>query len=166
MINNKFKILFFLFLSIFFINSYSIANEEFNFDVTEVEIKEDGNKFYGKKGGIATTPDGLYIEGEEFDYDKLSNILIITGKIKFDDKNDNFQIFSDKATYLKNNERVITEGNSRAVNDVDKIYLEADEFDYNKLSNIIIINGKVKFDDKTEKIQIFSDKALIQKIKK
>ena len=49
MINNKFKILFFLFLSIFFINSYSIANEEFNFDVTEVEIKEDGNKFYGKK---------------------------------------------------------------------------------------------------------------------
>ena len=106
-----------------------------------MEIKEDGNKFYGKKGGIATTPDGLYIEGEEFDYDKLSNILIITGKIKFDDKNDNFQIFSDKATYLKNNERVITEGNSRAVNDVDKIYLEADEFDYNKLSNILIING-------------------------
>ncbi len=165
MINNKFKILVFLFLSISLINTYSIANEEFNFDVTEVEIKEDGNRFYGKKGGIATTPDGLYIEGEEFDYDKLSNILIITGKIKFDDKNDNFQIFSDKATYLKNNERVITEGNSRAVNDVDKIYLEADEFDYNKLSNILIINGKVKFDDKTEKIQIFSDKATYSKNK-
>ena len=81
--NNKLKKIFYLFLSIFLINSYSIANEEFNFDVTEVEIKENGNKFYGKNGGIATTPDGLYIEGEEFDYDKPSNILIIKGKIKF-----------------------------------------------------------------------------------
>jgi LPS-assembly protein len=157
--NNKLKIFFYLFLSFFLIYSYSIANEEFNFDVTEVEIKEDGNRFFGKKGGIATTPEGLYIEGQEFDYDKQSNILIVTGKIKFDDKKDNFQIFSDKATYKKNNERVFTEGNSRAINDIDKIYLEADQFDYNKLSNILIVNGKVKFDDKSQEIQIFSDKA-------
>ena len=45
--NNQFKILFFIFL-ICFNNSYSIT-EDFNFNVTEVEILENGNKFYGKK---------------------------------------------------------------------------------------------------------------------
>ena len=163
--NNQFKILFFLFFLICFSNSYSIANEDFNFDVTEVEILENGNKFYGKKGGIATTPDGLFIKGNEFEYDKISNILIVKGKIKFDDERDNFKIFTDKATYIKNNERIYTQGNSKAVNDIDKIYLEADEFDYDKLSNILIAKGKVKFDDKFKKIQIFSNKVTYSKNK-
>ena len=163
--NNQFKILFFSFFLICFSNSYSIANEDFNFDVTEVEILENGNKFYGKKGGIATTPDGLFIRGDEFEYDKISNILIVREKIKFEDEKDNFKIFTDKATYIKNKERIYTEGNSRAVNDVDNIYLEADEFDYDKLSNILTAKGKVKFDDKSEKIQIFSDKVTYSKNK-
>ena len=38
--------------------------------------------------------------------------------------------------------------------------MEADEFNYDKLSNIFRVKGKVKFDDKSEKIQIFSDKGI------
>ena len=39
-----------------------------------------------KKGGTATTDQGLKIKAEEFEYDKLLNILIVTGNIKFDDE--------------------------------------------------------------------------------
>ena len=51
------------------------ANEQFNFDVTEVEILEKGNKFIGKKRGIITTQDNIEIEADQFEYDKISNIL-------------------------------------------------------------------------------------------
>ena len=42
---------FLFFLLIFYISfsSSSLSGEQFSFDVTEVEIKEDGNIFIGKK---------------------------------------------------------------------------------------------------------------------
>ena len=83
-----------------------IANEQFNFNVTEIEIKENGNKFFGKKGGVATTDDGLLIEAKEFEYDKILNILIANKKVKFNDEKKNFLIFTDRATYLKNEEKL------------------------------------------------------------
>ena len=44
--NKKFK----LFITIFYLVSFDLqASEVFNFDVTEVEILENGNKFKGKK---------------------------------------------------------------------------------------------------------------------
>ena len=58
----------------FVIIPISISYEQFNFDVTEVEIKEDGNRFLGKKRGTATTNDGVLINADEFDYDKIKNI--------------------------------------------------------------------------------------------
>ena len=66
-------ILFFsILLSLFSVN----ANEQFNFDVTEIEVTNDGNTFKGYKGGTATTQEGLKISAEEFEYDKILNILI------------------------------------------------------------------------------------------
>ena len=92
------------------------ANEQFNFNVTEVEIQENGNKFLEKKEA-ATTDQGLKIKAEEFEYDKLLNILIVTGNIKFDDEVNKIKIYSNKATYLKNKEKVFTEGNSKAIDE-------------------------------------------------
>ena len=43
---NKF---FVLIVIINLISSVLFANEQFNFNVTEVEIQENGNKFFGKK---------------------------------------------------------------------------------------------------------------------
>ena len=46
---NKFNILFFLIILIFSVNDNAKAGEEFNFDITEIEILENGNLFKGKK---------------------------------------------------------------------------------------------------------------------
>jgi LPS-assembly protein len=77
----------------FIIIPISISYEQFNFDVTEVEIKEDGNRFLGKKRGTATTNDGVLINADEFDYDKIKNILKIDGNIEFIDTKKNKNIF-------------------------------------------------------------------------
>ena len=65
MINKLLYIFLILILNI--ITSSSIyAAEVFNFDVTEVEIIEEGNKFLGKNGGTATSNDGIVIKANNF----------------------------------------------------------------------------------------------------
>ena len=128
-------------LSLITINS-SIAVEIFNFDVTEIEIKENGNKFIGKKGGIAKTNDGTSIKAENFNYDKINNILIATGNVEIIDQDDEITIFSDKITYLKNKEIIYTEKNSKAIN--INFEIDADQFRYNKTTNVLNANGTVK----------------------
>ena len=111
--NNLIKFLLLSLLGIIFFN-FSNAEEQFKFNVTELEITDNGNLIVGSKNGKAETNDGYEIFGENFFFNKLTNILNVSGNIKFINKKDNFVIYADKATYLKNEEH-FTEGNSRAI---------------------------------------------------
>ena len=88
-----------LFLLLISINVY--ASEQFNFDVTEVEILENGNKFVGKKRGTISTDNGIIIKANEFIYEKKINVLNAYGDVKIFDKINNYEIYSDKITYKK-----------------------------------------------------------------
>ena len=79
---NKSKIILIIFITFFFLFKFFIASEIFNFDVKEVEIKENGNKFIGKKGGVAKSIDGTIIKAENFDYNKDKNILIASDNVQ------------------------------------------------------------------------------------
>ena len=139
----------------FFLISATLSAEIFNFDVTEVKILEEGNKFIGKKEGIATSEDGTTIKANEFEYDKSKNILIAVGNVYVHNKKDKIKIFSQKVTYYKNKELIITEGQSKATD--DEIIIEAHKFNFNKITNILSANGDVKIDDTIENYKIFAD---------
>ena len=62
--NLKFFLIFF-FINLLFIPS-SYSNEIFNFDVSEIEVTENGNKIKGLNRGVITTKDGLIIEADTF----------------------------------------------------------------------------------------------------
>ena len=149
---NKFKILIF----ILFIFQFNIlqAQDQFNFDVTEIEIKENGNKFFGLKRGTITTDSGLVINADKFIYDKILNILDAQGNVKIIDKFNNYTIYTNKITYLKNDEIIFTKGDSKAVN--DNTVILAQEFKYLKKTNLLIAKNKVTIDDPDEDIVIFS----------
>ena len=156
MINKLLYIFLILILNI--MTSSSIyAAEVFNFDVTEVEIIEEGNKFLGKNGGTATSNDGTVIKANNFEYDKLRNILIAIGDVEIDDKKENIIITSQKVTYFKNKEFIFSEGKSKAIN--EGIIIDADNFEYNKFTNIINANGNVKIDNKDENYLIYTNNA-------
>ena len=123
MINKLLYILLILILNI--MTSFSTnAAEIFNFDVTEIEIIEEGNKFLGKNGGTATSDDGTVIKANNFEYDKLKNILIAIGDVEINDKKENIIITSQKVTYFKNKEFIFSEGKSQAIN--EGIIIDAD----------------------------------------
>jgi LPS-assembly protein len=154
---NNLIIVYIIFIFNFALIQNSVSFEQFNFDVTEVEIKEDGNRFLGRKKGTATSDNGMLINADEFDYNKIKNILKINGNIEFIDTQKKIRIYSDSGTYLKQEEKIFTEGNSKGI-DQDGTVITAHSFAYDKNSNIIIANGNVKIVNIKKDYIIFAKK--------
>ena len=91
--NNFFKIILIIFIYFPFLQAN--GSDEFNFDITEVQILEKGNKFIGSKRGIITSSDGIVIDADRFEYDKIKNILKADGKVKITDKINQYTILTE-----------------------------------------------------------------------
>ena len=84
-------------LIIFFSCTYfdlALSQEQFNFDVTEIEILNKGNVYKGSKRGVITTENGIIIKADTFTYNKITNILDAEGQVKVEDVVNNYVIFS------------------------------------------------------------------------
>ena len=152
---NKFKSYIFIFIIFFLVFKSANANEPFIFDVTEIEILENGNQIKGYKGGTATSQDGSTISAENFYYNKLTNILETFGDVKYFDKTKNIVITADKAIYLKNEEKIFTTGNSKAVNENNTI--TASSLEYNKINNIFKAKKDAIVNDLKKDTTIYAD---------
>ena len=158
---NKLNYIFLIFIFNYVINFNAYGADIFNFDVTELEIIEEGNKFIGKNGGIVTSEDGTVIKAKNFEYDKIKNILIAFGNVEIIDEKKDIIIKSQKVTYLKDNEFVFTDGKSKAIS--EGVVIDADNFEYNKLNNIINANGNVVIDNIEENYLIYANDATYYK---
>ena len=110
---NKFYILVLLTFLNFFLVEKTAAEEQFNFDITEIEILENGDLFKGNKRGTITSNNGIVIDADYFEYKKSLNQLKAKGNVKIIDTTKNYEIISDSILYLKNEEIIKTSGNSR-----------------------------------------------------
>ena len=151
---NKFILIIFFLINIFFSN-FVWGNDQFNFDVTEIEITENGNKYKGIKGGKITTDNGIILRAKEFEYNKYLNILEARGNVDLIDKVNNVTIKTNLAIYLKNEEKILTKGKSIATQ--KNIRITAENFEYNKILNIINANQNVKVIDEEKEYVIFAD---------
>ncbi len=153
--NNFIKIISLFFFLLFFSKAHGV--EQFNFDVTEVEILENGNKFIGTKRGTITTDDNIIIDADQFEYDKKLNILNASGNVKINDNINKQIINTDKIVYKKNENVIFTEGNSEAVSLSDNIEIFAHYFEYKRIENILIAKKDVLIENKVENYIIISD---------
>ena len=122
------KIFLLLIFSLTSINAYGV--NEFNFDVSEIEITDDGNIFKGLKKGQVQSNDGLILNANSFKYNKKLNILEASGNVEIKDTTKNYNINSNKIIYFKNEEKIITEGNSKGFNLENGIEINAEVFEY------------------------------------
>jgi LPS-assembly protein len=120
--------------------------DPFNFDITEVEILDNGNIIKGLKKGTVETNDGITITANNFFYNKLTNILTADGNVEIIDPSQDLKIFSDNAIYQKNNEIIITNKNSKAIYGVGK-FIYADTFKLFRKDNILNAKDDVKIED-------------------
>jgi len=152
---NKFKSSIFIFILFFLTCENANTNEPFVFDITEIEILKNGNQIKGYKGGTATSQDGSTITANNFYYNKLTNILETFGNVKYFDKTKNIVITADKAIYLKNEEKVFTTGNSKAINENNTI--TASSLEYDKKNNIFKAKKDAIVNDSKKDTTIYAD---------
>ncbi|MBD1152660.1 LPS-assembly protein LptD [Pelagibacterales bacterium SAG-MED22] len=149
-------------LNFLIIISFNVSSsEQFNFDVTEVEILDNGKKFRGVKRGTITSENGIIINADKFVYYKITNILNAEGNVEILDNINDYKIYSDDVTYFKNEEKFITKSNSKAIN--KELILTADEFEYNKNLNIIKATNNVEFKDKIKNIILRGEDVTYEK---
>ena len=80
------------------------------------------------------------------------------GKVKIEDTTNNYVIYSNKATYQRNDEIVYTEGNSKAIDSENREISE--KITYKKIPNTFEAEGKVKIEDTTNNYVIYSKKLI------
>ena len=162
---NKLKLYFFtIIISLFYISPI-FSTDQFNFDVTEIEIIEEGNKFIGKNRGIITTDNNVKIEANEFIYDKSLNTLKLIGNIIIDDIDQDFKIFSEDAIYYKGQEIFVSNKASKFIKSDENIRIKADKFIYEKLTNTLRLEDNVLIEDLNKKAKIFSESVVYYKDK-
>ncbi len=151
--NKIYSLLIIFILCISFITRLN-AEEIFIFNVTELQITEEGNLFKGYNGGEAITEDGVSIKAENFEYSKATNILIANQNVIFNDKNKNIKITADEILYEKNNENIIATGNVSISDKSQNIKIEANKILYFKNENKISAIDDVKYLDENKNIII------------
>ena len=112
--NKYLSFLIFLIVSKLFFFSVNSA-EQFNFDITEIEILQNGDIIKGIKKGTVSTNDGIIITADTFIYQKLLNILSAKGNVTIKDSKKNLEIYSDNVIYEKNKEIITTNKNSKVI---------------------------------------------------
>jgi LPS-assembly protein len=135
----------------FFQNSFS---DDFNFNVNEILISENGNLIKGINGGTVTSNTNIIIIAENFEYNKLTFLLRAKGNVKLIDTNQNITIESNEIFYEKDKEIIYTKGMSKA-NSSTNIEITADKyFRYNKLTSLLKAKGNVLINDKEKDVII------------
>ncbi len=136
---------------LFFVNFFVVTNtksiEVFNFNVTNIEILENGNLFKGDNGGEVTTNDGVKITAEKFKYNRLSTTLSAEGNVLYKDAKRDIIIEANKITYIKNLEIVQATGNVKIKDNIEKILLVAQKLSYSKNKKLFEANENVEIYD-------------------
>ena len=133
---NKIIISLIIVSNLFIFNVY--GDDQISFDVSEIEILEDGNKIIGKNRGTITTNNGITIKADKFEFDKIKNILKAQNNITIEDTINNYNFYAQNVLYIKNEERIEIKGKAKALIETD---FEFNTKDITILRNEMIIRS-------------------------
>ena len=115
---NKIVIIFVIFFNLVILKAN--GDDQINFDVTEIEILDKGNKIIGKNRGTITNNNGIIIDADNFEFNKITNILKAQGNVKIKDQTNDLNFFAQNILYNKSEEKIEIKGKSEAF--IDSIY--------------------------------------------
>jgi LPS-assembly protein len=125
------------------LNSFNqVFSDEFNFNISELQITESGNIIKGVNGGIVTTKNNeIIITADNFRYNKLTTLLEAEGNVKLVDKIEDIIVKANKVFYLKDKEKIYTEGKTNIL--IENEY-NVDGYDLTLLKNTMILSSNEK----------------------
>ena len=100
-----------LFFFIFFTNFLNVYSEELKFEASSIEIIDKDKILVAKDGVKILSGQEIVIDADQMRYDKEDKFLEAKGNIVITNIVKNIKIYSDKITYDKNLEKIISSGN-------------------------------------------------------
>ena len=98
-------------------------------------ITENKARIIFANGNSKIIDNQVEIDANNFEYNKLSNIISATGNVKINNKKENYLILSDQITYNKKIGKVFTKNNSKALS--KGITINAEIFNYDEKKKYI-----------------------------
>ena len=135
---NKF-ITFFLVILFTLSNFSRVLGEEFIFEISDLEITENGNIYKGNNRGTIRTDSQLKLISDNFEYLKEINRLEANGDVQLFDLNNNITINAQQIFYLKNEEKIFTVG--KTLIKISNRY-DIEGFDLTLFKNKMILSSK------------------------
>ena len=130
---------FFLVLVFTLCNLSQVLGEEFIFEISDLEITENGNIYKGNNRGTIRTDSQLKLISDNFEYLKKINRLEANGNVQLFDLNNNITINAQQIFYLKNEEKIFTVGKT-LIKISNKYDIEG--FDLTLFKNKMILSSK------------------------
>jgi len=133
------------FITFFLISVFTLCNigqvfaEEFIFEVSDLEITENGNVYKGNNRGTIRTDNQLKLISNNFEYLKKINRLEANGDVQLFDLNSDIIINAQQIFYLKNEEKIFTLGKT-LIKVSNKYNIEG--YDLTFLKNKMILSSK------------------------
>ena len=137
---NKLKIFFFIILILLYKNN--LLSDEFTFNTSEIIVLENGNKLKAINGVEILSTDGIKITGNQFDYYKNENKLIVFGNVNLFDQLNKINASAQKVTYFKNTNKLILFGNVKLIDKLNEINAHGEEIIYLKNNQHLFIKDK------------------------
>ncbi|MDA9108342.1 organic solvent tolerance protein [Candidatus Pelagibacter sp.] len=163
---NKFAAFFLMFL-IVMCNLSQVLSEEFIFEVSDLEITENGNIYKANNRGTIKTDNQLKLISNNFEYLKKINRLEANGDVEIFDLNNNITINAQQIFYLKDEEKIITLGKT-LIKISDKYDIEGFDLTFFKDRMILsskkntIITDSLSNTYKLEQFQYSIDKEILK----
>ena len=137
---NKF-VAFYIILLFSLSNLNQVLAEEFIFEITDLDITENGNIYKGNNRGTIRTDNKLELISNNFEYLKKINRLEANGDVQLFDLNNDITINAQQIFYFKDEEKILTLGKT-LIKVSDKYDIEG--YDLTFLRNKMVLSSKKK----------------------
>ena len=118
-----------------------VVAEEFIFEISNLEISDNGNIYKGKNRGKIKTNTQLELLSNNFEYLKKTNQLKTSGDVELYDFKNNISINAETIFYFKDKEKISTLGKT-LIKISDKYIIEG--YDLTLLKNKMILSSTKK----------------------
>ena len=159
------KISKFIFTILFLILSSKVFSNEIDFEASNIELKDDGNKIFAINSKLKIPSENIEISSNKAEYFKTKKILKLKENIYLEDKDKNLKINSEKITYERKKHLFYSEGNTK-INLEDKYILKSKNIFYDRKSQILYGSNDVLIEDIEKNIYKLKDGFKFDNLKK
>ena len=133
--NNFFSFLVLLFILTLFIED-KVKAQDLQFNASEIQSLEKGNKIIAKNGVEINDPSGITIKADQAEYDKIKSVIVAKQNVKIIDKNSDNILITNEAIYLIKKNKIISK-NETLINVENKYFIDTFDITYDRNSKEI-----------------------------